>query len=150
VTAPLKAMWRCPECGRAFAARGQTHTCAALGDLETHFANTDEVVRACFDRIVAVVEPVDVLAEKSRIALHLRMSFAAVQPRRHWLDGHLVLARTAEHRVIRSVEVFSARNVLHRFRLTQVDDVDADFELLLREAREVGEQHHLGGTHTGW
>jgi hypothetical protein len=22
------------ECGRAFAARGQTHTCAALGDLE--------------------------------------------------------------------------------------------------------------------
>ena len=140
-------MWRCPKCGRTFAARGQTHTCAALGDLEGHFAGSDAVVRACFDRVVAVVAPVEILAEKSRIALHLRMSFVALQPRRRWLDGHLVLARTASHPLVRDVQVFSARNVLHQFRLTSPDDVDGAFEALLREAREVGEQHHLPSGH---
>jgi hypothetical protein len=27
-------MWTCPDCGRAFAARNQTHTCAPLATLE--------------------------------------------------------------------------------------------------------------------
>ncbi len=26
-------MWTCPSCGRSFASRNQSHTCAALGDL---------------------------------------------------------------------------------------------------------------------
>jgi hypothetical protein len=34
-------MWRCPTCGRTFANRHQTHTCAALGDLERHVAGAD-------------------------------------------------------------------------------------------------------------
>ena len=53
-------------------------------------------VRARFDAILAAVEalgPVQVLAEKTRIAFQVRMSFAAFMPRRRWLDGHLVLDR---------------------------------------------------------
>lgn len=34
-----------------------------------------------------------VLPEKTRIALQVRMSFAAFTPRNRWLDGHVVLAR---------------------------------------------------------
>ena len=89
-------LWHCPRCGRTFANRNQSHTCAPLGDLERHFAGKDECVRQAFDAVVAVVDalgPVEVLAEKSRIALHVRMSFAAFTPRRSTLPGHLVLAR---------------------------------------------------------
>src|SRR6185437_4435553 len=88
-------MWVCPSCGRSFASRNQSHTCAALGDLDRHFAPSSPQVRATFDAVLACVRavgPVQVLAEKTRIALQVRMSFAAFMPRRDWLNGHLVLA----------------------------------------------------------
>jgi hypothetical protein len=137
-------MWTCPRCGRSFANRNQTHTCAALRTLDDHFAGTDPGVRELFDRILAEVGPVTVLPEKTRIALAIRMSFAAFTPRRHWLDGHLVLAREAEHPVFRRVVTLSRRNVVHEFRLTEIGQLDAAFVALLREAYEVGEQRHLG------
>ncbi len=140
------ALWECPRCGRTFANVNQTHTCAALGDLERHFAACDPAVRATFDRIRAIVEalgPVSVLPEKSRIAFHVRMSFAAFMPRRAWLDGHLVLARRVECPRFRRIEEFSPRNVLHAFRLTTPAEVDAEFAAWLAEAYAVGEQRHL-------
>ena len=139
MTAP---MWICPRCGRSFANRNQVHTCAPLGDLDAHFAGSDPVVREVFDRLVAELGPLEILAEKSRIALHARMSFAAFQPRRHWLNGHLVLARRAEHPLITRTQAFSARNVVHEFRLTRPEDLDDAFVALAREAYEVGLQHH--------
>ena len=45
-------MWRCPGCGRTFAAVRQVHTCRRLGDLDVHFALSGPEVRAVFDRIV--------------------------------------------------------------------------------------------------
>jgi len=134
-------MWTCPDCGRTFANRNQTHTCAKLGDLDRHFEKSDPAVRATFDRVVAAVSalgPVEVLPEKTRIALHVRMSFAAFTPRRRWLDGHLVLAREVADDRFRRVQVFSRGNVLHEFRLTSVDDVDAAFVAYLGEAYRVG------------
>ncbi|MGO4691417.1 DUF5655 domain-containing protein [Glaciibacter sp. 2TAF33] len=137
-----RSLWTCPRCGRTFANVSQSHTCAPLGDLDRHFDGTDPVVRAMFDRLVGELGPVDVLSEKSRIALHVRMSFAAFMPRRHWLDGHLVLARVARHPLFRRTQVFSPRNVLHEFRLTVPAEIDAAFLALLREAYAVGEQRH--------
>ena len=116
-------------------------------DVERHFAGCDPAVRAAYERVVAAARaagPLEVLPEKTRIALHARMSFAAFMPRRRWLDGHLVLAREATHPRIRRVEVFSPRNVLHAFRLQGPDDVDAAFAALVAEAYGVGVQHHLG------
>ena len=136
-----RALWTCPDCGRTFANRNQTHTCAALGDLDRHFERSDPAVRAAFDRVVAAVSalgPVEVLPEKTRIALHVRMSFAAFIPRRRWLDGHLVLAREVADDRFRRVQVFSKGNVLHEFRLTSVEDVDAAFVAYLGEAYRVG------------
>lgn len=125
----------------------QTHTCAKLGDLERHFVGSSADVRATFERIRAVVEaigPVTVLPEKSRIAFHARMSFAAFQPRKTWLEGHLVLARRIDDPRFRRIEVYSARNVLHAFRLTTPAEVDEEFAAWLAEAYAVGEQRHLG------
>ena len=77
----MTGMWACPACGRSFANRNQVHTCAALGDLDRHFAGTSPQVRATFDAVLAAAAgfgPVEVLAEKTRIALQVRMSMMPV------------------------------------------------------------------------
>jgi hypothetical protein len=138
-----RPLWTCPRCGRTFANVNQTHICAPLSDLDRHFQGSDAVVRAMFDRVVDQLGPLTVLPEKTRIALHVRMSFAAFVPRKHWLDGHLVLAREAQHPLFRRTQVFSPHNVLHEFRLSAPAEIDAAFVALLHEAYEVGEQRHL-------
>ena len=141
----MPALWVCPRCGRSFAARHQTHTCAALGEVEGHFAGCEPSVRATYDAVLAVlagVGPFEVLAEKTRIALHVRMSFAAFMPRRSWLRGHLVLAGREEHpRVVRTT-TYSPHNVVHEFVLRDPAEVDEAFVRLLTAAYGVGEQRH--------
>jgi uncharacterized protein DUF5655 len=139
-------MWTCPRCGRTFANRNQTHTCRPVRDLDRHFAGKDPAVRQTFDAVLAAVDPlgpVTVLAESTRIALHVRMSFATFVPRRRWLDGHVVLARRLEHPRFRRIEEYSRGNVLHAFRLHGPNDVDDDVRAWLSEAYRVGRQEHL-------
>lgn len=139
-------MWRCPRCERSFANRNQTHTCALLGELDAHFTGCDPTVREIFDRILAAVDrlgPVAVLAEKTRIALHARMSFAAFTARRHWLNGHVVLAERLDSPRFTRVETYSPRNILHAFRLDRADQVDAEVRDWLARAYRVGQQQHL-------
>ena len=139
-------MWECAKCGRAFANRNQAHTCAPLGDLDRHFAGSVPDVRATFDAVLAEVSalgPVQVLAEKTRIALQVRMSFAAFMPRRRWLNGHLVLARRIDNPRFLRIEALSPRNVVHSFRLTTPGEVDEEFAAWLSEAYAVGARRHL-------
>jgi len=53
-------MWRCPDCGRTFANRNQTHTCAALGDLDGHVVLAGRLDSPRF-RKVEVYSPRNVL-----------------------------------------------------------------------------------------
>lgn len=136
-----RPMWECPACGRRFAGRNQTHTCAPLRDLDAHFAGRSPLLRACFDRVLEVTRrngPVLVLPERTRIALQVRMSFAAFTVRTRWLDGHVVLARQLPSPRFRRIEVHSARNVLHAFRLHEPGDVDDEVAAWLAEAYRVG------------
>ena len=139
-------MWTCPGCGRAFANRRQSHACAPLVELERHFDRKQAQVRETFERLldaVTALGPVTVLPEKTRIALHARMSFAALMPRQRWLDGHVVLARRLESARFRRIETFSPRNVVHAFRLAGPDQVDDEVRRWLAEAYAVGQQRHL-------
>jgi hypothetical protein len=142
----MDELWTCEKCGRTFANRNQSHTCRALGELASHFHGKDPAVRETFDRIVEVVQglgPVEVLSEKTRIALHARMSFAALTPRIHWLDGHVVLAERLDSDRFTKVEVYSPRNVLHAFRLRTPSEVDAEVIDWFTRAYAVGRQQHL-------
>ena len=99
---------------------------------------------------IRAIGPVEVLPEKTRIAFHVRMSFAQVTPRRKWLDGHIVLARRLDSPRFRSVQTFSPRNHLHTFRLETPSDIDDEFRRWLAEAYAVGEQKHLAkGSESG-
>ncbi len=139
-------LWTCPDCGRQFAKRNQTHTCAPAGDLARHLAGKPPEIAEIVTRIIAAAErcgPVTVVPEKTRIALQARMSFAALQPRRRWVDGHVVLARRREDPRFRRIETFSPRNHLHAFRIEHPGEVDEQVAGWLAEAYEVGMQRHL-------
>jgi len=138
-------MWTCPQCGRAFAAVNQTHTCAPLRDLAYHLDGKPPEIAAIVQAVIAAAErcgPLTVLPEKTRIALAARMSFAALIPRRRWVDGHVVLARRLEDPRFTRIETFSPRNHLHAFRLARAEEVDGQVEAWLREAYDVGMQRH--------
>lgn len=145
-----RPLWSCPSCGRQFANRNQSHTCHVLRDLTRHFSGKSPVVKETYDRLIAAVERIGsftLLPEKTRIALHVRMSFAALMPRRRWLDGHVVLARRLDSPRFRRVDVYSRHNVVHAFRLSSPEDVDDEVEAWFREAYAVGEQRHLSRDH---
>lgn len=135
-------LWICPQCDRTFANSNQTHSCRPLGILDEHFRRSSPHVRDTFDRILAVLDdadpPVSVLAEKTRIALHVRMSFAAFVPRKSSLVGHLILARTIPSPRWSRIEAFSPQNILHAFWLDYPGEVDGAFVDWLWEAYEVG------------
>lgn len=139
-------MWRCPQCGRRFANRNQSHSCGSRRALASHFKGKSADVRTIFAELVRIARkngPVTVLAEKTRIAFHARMSFAAFVIRKNWIDGHVVLARRLENARFRRIETYSPRNHLHAFRLETIPEVDSDVAAWLAEAYQVGQQHHL-------
>lgn len=139
-------MWTCPACARTFANRNQTHSCGTITSLDAYFARCDPRVRELFDAFVARLRtfgPFEILPEKTRIAFHVRMSFAVLSARRMYLVGHLVLARRIDSPRFTRVETFSPRNHLHAFRLEDASQLDEEFVEWMREAYAVGEQKHL-------
>ena len=76
-------LWQCTKCGRRFANRNQSHFCSHV-TLESHFEGKPSETRSLYEAFLAVVQshgPVVVLPEKTRIALQVRMSFAAIMTR---------------------------------------------------------------------
>jgi hypothetical protein len=141
-----RPLWRCARCGRSFANRNQSHSCAPATPLRSHFRGKDRAVKALFDAVVRRIRrigPVRILSEKTRIAFQVRMSFAQLTPRRKWLDGHVVLARRLEHPRFRQIQTISPQNHVHTFRLRSSEEVDAELDAWLREAYAVGQQRHL-------
>jgi hypothetical protein len=103
-------------------------------------------VRLLYDRFVQIAResgPVTVIPQKTRIALQVRMRFAALMPQKDAMKGHLVLARRCASERFEKIETYSPRNHVHVFRLRSVDDFDEHFRGFISEAYKVGKQEHL-------
>ena len=141
----MTPLWTCPACARTFANRNQSHACGRHA-LEARFDGRPPAIRALFDTFVArlrEIGPFEILPQKTRIAFHVRMSFAQLSPKRAWIDGHLVLAAPAPRPFVRKIETYSPRNHTHHFRLQSEADLSPEFLALLRAAYAVGGQKHL-------
>jgi hypothetical protein len=139
------SLWRCPNCGREFANKNQSHACGRY-ELADHFTGRDPEVVRTYEALLRAARrngPVTVLPEKTRIAFQVRMSFAALTLKKHWLDGHVVLARRLDSPRFKRVYEVSPRNQVHEFRLSSAAEVDAEVAAWLREAYAVGQQKHL-------
>jgi hypothetical protein len=139
-----RALWKCPRCGERFTTANQWHSCGKFA-LDPLFQGSEPHVRRLFDRFVSIARengPLTVIPQKSRIALQVRMRFAALVPRKTALSGHLVLARRCESPRFRKVETYSPRSHAHLFRLDAEDQFDPELRSLIAEAYEVGCQRH--------
>jgi hypothetical protein len=124
-----KALWKCPMCGEQFTTRNQWHACGTF-DLDALFAGSEPIVRRLFERFLKVAKssgPVKVIPQKTRIALQVRMRFAALMPQKAALKGHLVLARRSPSARFEKVGTYSPRNHVHVFRLKSEAEFDAEF-----------------------
>jgi Domain of unknown function (DUF5655) len=144
-----RPLWECPRCGRRFANRNQSHTCAPPRTVEEHLEDRSPEIVATYRAFEAAAlrtgDDVVVVPEKTRIAFQVRMSFAAVTLRPRRVDAHVVLARRLESPRFRRVETYSPRNHLHAFQLERPEDVDAEVMAWLGEASRVGRQEHRDG-----
>jgi hypothetical protein len=141
---PELNLWRCPVCGQTFTGRNMPHSCQVV-PLDQLFAGRPPVLRAAFDAFVDAAGangPLTINATTSRITLQVRMRFAGVEPRRDHLRAHLVLTHRIEDPRL-TVEFLEPRYYVHRLRLAQPADVDADVTTWLAEAYAVGAQRHL-------
>jgi hypothetical protein len=138
-------LWPCPTCHRRFANKNQSHFCSNV-TLTSHFKDKPPQTRQLFNAFLKAARshgPVKVLPEKTRIALQVRMSFAALMPRRGYLRGHLVLAARHERPCFLKVETISPRNHVHSFELRDAAQLDGELGAFLADAYAVGRQEHL-------
>ena len=141
----MRELWKCPSCGRPFANRNQSHSCArhTLREHLTDKPRAVVVLFRTFRQLVRQCGPVLVIPEKTRIAFQVRMSFAAVSLRSDRIVGHVVLARRLENSRFTKVETISRRNHVHSFCFRSPQELDGEVLSWLREAYQVGLQQHL-------
>ena len=104
-------------------------------------------MRAAFDRVLAAVSgfgPVEVLAEKTRIALHVWMSFAAFMPCGTGWAATSCWPGTSSAPLPAGRGIFP-RNVVHTFRLSGTHDVDACSPPGWERLTGAVQQHRRGG-----
>jgi uncharacterized C2H2 Zn-finger protein len=138
-------LWTCPRCRARFTTRNQWHACGSFS-LDALFARSQPIVRRLYDRFVEIVQecgPVTIIPQKTRIALQVRMRFAALMPQKDALKGHLVLARRCPSPRFARIETYSPRCYVHVFRLRSEDAFDAGFRAFIGDAYNVGRQDHL-------
>jgi len=135
-----KALWICPDCGRQFVSVNRNHSCGRYS-LEDHFANKEPIVRELYDLLFETLKqfgPVKAFPVKTRIIFQAEVQFAAVTPRKQWLEVYFWLKRQAIHPRIRKIEMGIFRDYGHIFRLKQRDDLDEGLINLLHEAYILG------------
>jgi hypothetical protein len=94
------AGWTCPECGRSFGRRNQSHECAPAMALEEYFATARELERPIFEAVVAHLEQVGAVHVEFvqvGILFKRRRTFAELRPRRNRVVLSLLLSRPLQH-----------------------------------------------------
>jgi hypothetical protein len=139
-------LWRCPVCGQAFVSRNMPHSCQVV-ELDAFFATAAPALRELFELFVAAASergPVTVNATKSRIALQVRFRFAGIdRPRREHLLANFVLTTPVRSERFTRVDYVPPYYYVHRLRLREPADLDAELKGWLAQAYEVGAQRHV-------
>lgn len=138
-------LWVCPKCGHRFVTKNMWHSCSNY-TLEHHFTGRLPVVRSTFDRFLEVIEecgPVEVIPQKTRIAIQAKVRFAGCVVRKRWLLAHLWLTRRVRHPRLQRVEEYGPGTYGHQFRLDSPDDIDQALREFVAESYSVGLRKHL-------
>ena len=120
---------------------------ASQWTVEDHLHGKPDAVVALYQRFVALVQacgPFEYAVSKTAITFKgSRRGFAGAKPTAHGLDGYLDLQRRVEDPRIRCASPYTKRLVVHQFRISAPEQLDAEFAGWVREAYQVGQGGHL-------
>jgi Domain of unknown function (DUF5655) len=95
-----RVAWTCPECGRRFSRRNQSHTCAPGMSREAYFRTGPPVEREIFEAVerhVASLGPLHIEYVSVGIFLKRARTFAELRPMRGRTRLSFLLSRRVTH-----------------------------------------------------
>lgn len=135
-TAPL---WKCPKCGRTFPTQNQMHICSRL-TLKDMLEGKSPHAVGLFRKIVALARrcgSVQIVPQKTRIALQARKTFLGVKFLRDAIECELSLARRIEHPRFRQILSVGPRSHYHYLRVFSAKELSRDVREWLGEDYRV-------------
>ncbi len=130
------APWKCPRCGRTLPSRNQMHICSRL-TLEGALEGKSPKAVGLFRKVLAMARgfgPVEIVPQKTRIALQARKTFLGVKFLRDAIDCEIPLVRRIEHPRFRQILSVSPRTHYHYLRISSAKELDEQARAWLREA----------------
>ena len=112
-------VWTCPECGRQFKHRNQSHSCLRL-DPDDHFVGKDPVVKETYDRLLHEVSKfgaVNISPVKVGVMLKAGGTFLAVKPKKSWVDIEFILDEEINEFPVHKTFKYTAGRWAHFVRL---------------------------------
>ena len=139
---PSRPMWSCPRCGKEFVNKNQFHSCNRHR-LEDAFRGKPASIRRLFESVRRMAEAagkVKTVPNGDWLSLMVRVRFAAVRPRRNWLDVTLWLTRRCESPRFRRIETIGPGVHAHTIRIERPEDLDSQVAAWIAQACAVGRQ----------
>ncbi|HEY6173795.1 MAG TPA: DUF5655 domain-containing protein [Kofleriaceae bacterium] len=131
------ASWTCPDCGRSFGRKNQSHGCAPGQSVDDYFADRPATLRRAFDAVarhLAKTGGVQVEAVGVCVMFKRSRTFAEVRAKRDRLVLGFLLSRVVEHPKISKTLRLSAHRTAHFVDVVRAADVDRDVRDWLSEA----------------
>lgn len=129
--------WTCPDCGRAFGRRRQTHDCAPGLSLDEYFATGPCHERPVFDAVMQhlnAVGPVHLDVVSVGIFLKNPRKFGDLRPKDRWVAVSFDLDRRATHPLIARTVIEHGGKFWHTANVAGPEQVDDALCDLLTEA----------------
>ena len=144
-----RPLWICPDCGARLASRNLWHSCGTFS-FEDLFAGAADTVADAARMLITACEQfgdVQVLPQKTRLALVARVRFSSLVPRKKFLIVGFALHRWIDHPRIARTEDYGPRWRYHYLRLAEPSGVDSELLGWMRESYEVvGLQQEVAGS----
>ena len=137
-----RPLWACPKCGKEFVNRNQVHSCNRWR-LEDAFRGKPRSIRDLFERFLELAESggaVKTVPNGEWLSLMVRVRFAAIWPRKNWLDVTLWLPRRCESPRFRRIETIAPGVHAHTLRLARPEDLDGEVAAWVERACATGRQ----------
>jgi hypothetical protein len=132
--------WICPDCGRRFGRRGQSHECAPALTLEEYFATADPRERPIFEAVAGHLRSLgEVHVEAVAVGIFLKRNggFVELRPLTRWVALSFPLDRRLDDPRIARVPVRSGSRWYHVVNLRDAVDVDDQVRDWLSQAWDV-------------
>jgi hypothetical protein len=139
-------MWTCPKCQALFVQKNSAHSCVKTTVAEFLKGKPKRGVEL-FKHLISEfkkIGPVKLHPVKTRIAIMVDVRFAAINRiGQDSIDGHFWLKEKIKSPKFFKIEQVGKSDFIHRFRLSDESQIDAEFRKHMKAAYAIGQRRHL-------